>query len=66
VQSDLRLGKRTLCKFQNEQEIYEREFYILKGVMVYVASKGRLGRIKGKLNTRLKWHRIKCAYAFSF
>ena len=54
VQSDLRLGKRTLCKFQNEQEIYEREFYILKGVMVYVASKGRLGRIKGKLNTRLK------------
>ncbi|OHE08649.1 MAG: hypothetical protein A3J96_05040 [Sulfurimonas sp. RIFOXYC2_FULL_36_7] len=54
VQSDLRLGKRTLCKFQNEQEIHEREFYILKGVMVYVASKGRLGRIKGKLNTRLK------------
>ena len=53
VQNDLKNGKRKLMKFQNEQEIYQNEFYILKGVMVYVASKGSLVRENGKTNTRL-------------
>ncbi|MBE0515373.1 GIY-YIG nuclease family protein [Sulfurimonas sp.] len=53
VQNDLKTGKRALAKFENEQEIYEDEFYILKGVMVYVASKGRLVKKNGKTNTRL-------------
>lgn len=54
VQNDLKNGKRKLMKFQNEQEIYQDEFYILKGVMVYVASKGSLSRKNGKTNTRLR------------
>ena len=54
VHYDLRNQKRTLSKFENEQEIHEGEFYILKGVMVYIASKGRLSKRKGKTNTRLK------------
>lgn len=53
VQNDLKTGKRTLAKFENEQEIYDGEFYILKGVMVYVASKGFLEKKNGKTNTRL-------------
>ncbi len=53
VQNDLKIGKRTLAKFEKEQEIYEGEFYILKGVMVYVASKGHLVKKNGKTNTRL-------------
>jgi hypothetical protein len=53
VQNDLKTGKRTLAKFEKEQEIYEGEFYILKGVMVYVASKGHLVKKNGKTNTRL-------------
>jgi hypothetical protein len=54
VQNDLKNGKRKLVKFQNEQEIYQDEFYILKGVMVYVAHKGHLSRKNGKTNTRLR------------
>lgn len=53
AQNDLKIGKRTLAKFEKEQEIYEGEFYILKGVMVYVASKGHLVKKNGKTNTRL-------------
>ncbi|MDD2790345.1 MAG: GIY-YIG nuclease family protein [Sulfurimonas sp.] len=53
VQNDLKTAKRTLAKFENEQEIYDGEFYILKGVMVYVASKGFLEKKNGKTNTRL-------------
>lgn len=53
AQNDLKTGKRTLAKFENEQEIYEGEFYILKGVMVYVASKGYLVKKNGKTNARL-------------
>jgi hypothetical protein len=58
VYQDIKEGKRKLIKFENEQEISEGEFFILKGVMVYVAHKGKLERKNGKLNTRLK-----CIYA---
>lgn len=54
VQKDLKQGKRALMPFQNEQEIYQDEFYILKGVMVYVAHKGALVKKNGKTNTRLR------------
>lgn len=53
VQNDLKNGTRTLMPFQNEQEIYQDEFYILKGVMVYVEHKGFLVKKNGKTNTRL-------------
>lgn len=53
VQNDLKTGKREAAKFENEQEIYQGEFYILKGVMVYVAAKGFLQKKNNKTNTRL-------------
>ncbi len=53
VHHDLKTGKRSLAKFEKEQEIYEKEFYILKEVLVYIASKGHLVKKNKKTNTRL-------------
>lgn len=54
VQHDLSSGKRKLLPFSNEQDIEQGSFFILKGVMVYIAEKGEKEKSKGKINARLR------------
>jgi hypothetical protein len=54
VQEDLRRGKRVLYPFKNEQQIREGYFFVLKGVLLYVAEAGKKEKIKGKMNARLR------------
>jgi hypothetical protein len=51
---DLSEGKRTAIPFANEQEIEAGEFFILNGVMVYVAEVGETHIRNGKKNARLR------------
>lgn len=51
---ELSEGKRKAIKFANEQEIEAGEFFILKGVMVYVAEVGDTQIRGGKRNARLR------------
>jgi hypothetical protein len=51
--ADLKARKRTLTLFEKEQSIDQGDFYILKGVMVYVAIKGKIEEKNGKKNARL-------------
>lgn len=54
-QKDLRLGKRKLMDFRNEQQIDKGYFFVLNGVLLYVAEIGkRKTDKKGKMNTRLR------------
>ncbi|MGM0519614.1 MAG: GIY-YIG nuclease family protein [Campylobacterota bacterium] len=53
-QEDLKIGKRKIVKFQNEQQIREGYFFILKGVLLYVAKVGKTIKQSGKTNARLK------------
>ena len=50
---DLASSKRKLLPFANEQDIEENTFFILKGVMVYIAHKGKKERVNDKTNARL-------------
>ncbi len=53
-QAELQSGKRELRKFTGEQQITSGHFFILHGVMVYVADVGERQRNKGnKVNARL-------------
>jgi hypothetical protein len=52
--ADLKSGKRTLNIFSNEQDIYVGQFFILKGVMLYIADEGKREVKSGKVNARLK------------
>ena len=47
-------GKRKTLKFANEQEIAAGEFFILNGVMVYIAEVGETHLRSGKKNARLR------------
>lgn len=47
-------GKRNAIKFAKEQEIWAGEFFILNGVMVYVAEVGETHIRNGKKNARLR------------
>ena len=51
---DLRNGKRQLLQFANEQQIQQGQFFVLKGVMAYVASVGEKENKGGKVNARLR------------
>lgn len=51
---DLSDGKRKAIPFANEQEIEAGEFFILNGVMVYVAEVGETHIRNGKRNARLR------------
>lgn len=51
---DLSDGKRRAISFVNEQEIKAGEFFILNGVMVYVAEVGETHIRNGKKNARLR------------
>jgi hypothetical protein len=53
-QADLESGKRKLVKFQNEQEIDKGYFFVLKGILLYVAEIGERKTVKGKVNARLR------------
>lgn len=52
-QAELQSGKRELRKFTGEQQISTGHFFVLHGVMVYVAAVGDRQRNKGKVNARL-------------
>jgi len=52
--SDLQSGKRILRPFVNEQQIETGEFFILRGVMVYVADMGDREKKNKKVNARLR------------
>ncbi|MCP4185652.1 MAG: GIY-YIG nuclease family protein [Hyphomicrobiales bacterium] len=47
-------GKRKAIKFANEQEIEAGEYFILNGIMVYVAEVGETHIRNGKPNARLR------------
>lgn len=53
-QNDLRSGKRQLLKFANEQQIQAGQFFVLKGIMAYVAEVGEKENKSGKVNARLR------------
>lgn len=52
-QAALAAGKRELLPFANEQQIEQGDFFILKGVLTYVAEVGQKELTKGKTNARL-------------
>lgn len=51
---DLISGKRISMRFRDEQNIKKGDFFILKGVMVYVADYGKTIVKNGKTNARLR------------
>ncbi|MDD3183300.1 MAG: GIY-YIG nuclease family protein [Alphaproteobacteria bacterium] len=53
-QSDLTSGKRQLRPFANEQQIDKGYFFVLKGVLLYVAEVGEREMLDGKRNARLR------------
>lgn len=53
-QHDIRNGKRKLYPFKNEQQIKEGYFFVLKGVVLYIANVGDKTNEKGKVNARLR------------
>lgn len=53
-QSDLANNKRRLYPFKNEQDIAEGHFFVLKGVLLYVAHVGEKSNENGKVNARLR------------
>jgi len=50
----LKAGARKAIPFKNEQHIEEGKFYVLGGLLCYVAEKGNPFSHKGKTNTRLR------------
>jgi hypothetical protein len=54
VQEELRNGIRKVVKFQNEQQIKKGYYFVLKGVLLYVADVGEQIKTNGKTNARLK------------
>lgn len=52
-QIDLSEGNRKLLPFANEQQIEKGDFFVLKGVLTYVAAVGQKELTKGKTNARL-------------
>ena len=51
--ADLKSGKRKLSTFSQEQQIQKGQFFVLKGVMTYVAQVGEKIKTSGKVNARL-------------
>lgn len=51
--ADLKSGKRKLLPFANEQQIQKGQFFVLKGVVAYVAEVGKKEKKGGKVNARL-------------
>lgn len=53
-QAELKSGKRRLMEFKNEQQIQAGYFFVLKGILLYVASVGEVEKSNGKKNARLR------------
>lgn len=53
-QAELQAGTRKLVAFRNEQEIKVDTFYVLRGMLVYVAAEGERRRERGRVNARLR------------
>jgi len=53
-QSDISNGKRRLYPFKNEQDIVVGHFFVLKGVLLYVAHVGEKFNENSKINARLR------------
>ena len=53
-QAELRSGARKLIAFRNEQEIKLDTFYVLRGMLVYVAAEGERRKEHGRVNARLR------------
>lgn len=53
-QEDLKKGKRKIIKFKDEQQIKKGYYFILKGVLLYVADVGEKFKKDGKTNARLR------------
>ncbi|MFA5040726.1 MAG: GIY-YIG nuclease family protein [Bdellovibrionales bacterium] len=53
-QADLTARKRKLLPFRNEQDIHEGFFFVLRGVLLYVAKVAEREVINGKTNARLR------------
>ena len=51
---DLSTGKRKLRPFAKEQQISTGDFFILRGIMVFVAHVGDRERLKNRTNARLR------------
>ena len=51
---EIKSGKRKAIKFANEQDIIAGEFFILNGIMTYVAEVGESHFRNGKKNARLR------------
>ncbi len=51
---EIKAGERKLIPFQNEQEIEKSSFFILKGMLLYVADVGERIMVNGKRNARLR------------
>jgi hypothetical protein len=52
-QTDIVSGKRKLMPFANEQQIHQGDFFVLKGVLTYVASVGEKEMRNKKTDARL-------------
>jgi hypothetical protein len=53
-QADLHAGKRRLWPFAKEQQIHEGLFFVLRGILLYVAEVGDREVTSGKNNARLR------------
>ncbi len=53
-QLDLKEGKRKLYPFKDEQQIHQGYFFVLRGVLLYIAKVGKREKTKGKVNARLR------------
>ncbi len=53
-QDDLKTERRKLIKFRDEQQIKKGYYFILKGVLLYVANVGKKFKQDNKTNARLK------------
>ena len=53
-QVDLASKKRKLFPFKKEQQIEKGNFFVLKGVLLYIAKVGQKKNKKGKVNARLR------------
>jgi hypothetical protein len=53
-QAALAKGKRKISPFMNEQQIYKGQFFVLKGILLYVAEEGEREITGGKVNARLR------------
>lgn len=53
-QADLAEKRRVLSPFSGEQQIFKGQFFVLKGILLYIADEGERENNNGKVNARLR------------